>query len=229
MTISTRESVKNRAYRSKKRDGAAEATQKQILTAASSLFARHGIDAVTIANIGKSARVAGSTVYALFKSKEGILRALMRATLFGSRFQDANSLLVGVTDARRAIELTAQVARAIYESETKELGLLRGTSGFSPALRQLEQEFEALRFEMQKRRIELLFDQDMAKKGLTRRNARRILWMYTSRDIYRMLVHDGRWTPQQYQNWLSETLVRELVDTPTFLDSTSRASSRKRR
>lgn len=42
--------------------------------------------------------------------------------------------------------------------------------------------------------------------------ARRILWMYTSCDVYRMLVREGGWTPDQYQAWLSDTLVKALVD-----------------
>lgn len=90
---------------------------------------------MTIAQIGESAGVAASTVYALFKSKEGILRALMMASLFGPRFQTAQSLLEGVTDSARLIALSSNVARAIYESESSERGLLRGASGFSPALR----------------------------------------------------------------------------------------------
>ncbi len=42
--------------------------------------------------------------------------------------------------------------------------------------------------------------------------ARRILWMYTSRDVYRMRVQDGGWSPQRYQEWLSRTLVEALVE-----------------
>jgi hypothetical protein len=41
--------------------------------------------------------------------------------------------------------------------------------------------------------------------------ARSILWMYTSRDVYRMLVHESGWTPDRYQQWLSDTLVNALV------------------
>jgi hypothetical protein len=36
--------------------------------------------------------------------------------------------------------------------------------------------------------------------------------MYTSRDVYRMLVHAGGWTPDRYESWLSETLVSALVE-----------------
>jgi hypothetical protein len=32
-----------------------------------------------------------------------------------------------------------------------------------------------------------------------------------SRDVYRMLVIEGRWTPDRYQQWLSQTLVEALL------------------
>ena len=38
------------------------------------------------------------------------------------------------------------------------------------------------------------------------------LWMLTSRDVYRMLVHESGWSADRYQAWLSDTLVRLLTD-----------------
>lgn len=204
-------SASGRPYVSHVRQRAAENTRSRVLKAAKALFVRHGIDRVTIAQIADKAGVGGSTVYALYKSKEGILRELMKSALFGERFRRARAKLDGVSDPVMLIALTADVARAIYEGESSELALMRGTSAFSPALRKLEQEFETMRFDMQKDRIDLLFAQSKQRKGLPVDEARRILWMYTSREIYRMLVHDGGWTPDRYQQWLSETLIAALV------------------
>jgi AcrR family transcriptional regulator len=201
-----------RKYESDQRGQSAEATKARVLNAARILFIRHGIDKVTIAQIAEKAKVAGSTIYALFKSKEGLLRALMRAALFGPRFQAAQAQLTGISDPVRLISLSANVARAIYESESAELGLMRGASAFSPALRKLEQEFEKIRFDMQEERMKALFAGKKAKPGLDYASARRLLWVYTSRDIYRMLVHESGWTPDQYQAWLSVTLVDTLVN-----------------
>jgi hypothetical protein len=69
-----------------------------------------------------------------------------------------------------------------------------------------------MRLEMQKARIELLFEQDKAKPGLSLDEARRIMWMYTSREIYRMLVQEAGWTADRYQDWLRETLLSALVE-----------------
>jgi AcrR family transcriptional regulator len=204
-------STSKRPYVSELRQQAAHATKGRILKAAKTLFARHGIDRVTIAQIAEKAEVAASTVYALYKSKAGILRELMSTALFGERFQAARTKLEGVTDPVRRIALTAHVARAIYEGESSELALMRGVSAFSPALRKLEREFEKIRFDMQEERVRSLFAHAGQRKGLSFDEARRILWMYTSRDVYRMLVHEGGWTPDRYQEWLSDTLVTALI------------------
>jgi len=204
-----------RPYSSQLRTQGAEDTRQRILEAAGSLFGRLGIDKVTIANIGKKAGVAGSTVYAIYGSKDGILRALMERSLFGRPFQSAQELLRGENDPVKLIAVTPRVARAIYESEASNLGLLRHASGFSPALRKMEQEFERIRYEAQEERVRSLFKAGKARRGLSLEEARRILWMYTSRDVYRMLVHEAGWTPDRYESWLSATLLEALVDAPT--------------
>ncbi len=206
--MSTRSS---RRYVSKLRSQAADATKGRVLNAAKALFVRHGFDRVTIAQIAQKADVSVPTVYALYKSKEGVLRGLMSAAIFGERFRAAREKLLGVTDPVELIALTSHVSRAIYEGEASDLGLLRGASAFSPSLRKLEQEFEKMRLEMQEERVKVLFAQSRQKKGLKFEEAQRILWMYTSRDVYRMLVHESGWTPDRYQEWLSDALVNALV------------------
>jgi hypothetical protein len=109
---------------------------------------------------------------------------------------------------------TAQVARAIYESESAELAGLRGLSAFSPALRQLEEELEAMRYDMQRDRLEALAASARMKPGLAMEDARRIMWMYTGREVYRMLVEVGGWSADKYQTWLAAALVDALVGPP---------------
>jgi AcrR family transcriptional regulator len=200
-----------RSYASSQRNEAAAATRERVLRSAKVLFARRGFDAVTIAELAERARVSASTVYSLFESKEGILRALMEAALFGGRYQAASARLDGVSDPVEQIAMTAGVARAIYENESAELGLIRGASAFSVALGKLERTFEEARFSMQQERVEKLYAAGKAKSGLPIAKARRLLWMYTSRDVYRLLVQEGGWTADEYETWLADTLVDALV------------------
>ena len=202
---------RKRKYVSAVRDEAAGRSRRRVLEAAASLFGKRGIDGVTMAQIAARAKVSVPTVYALFKSKEGLLHAILESALFGPAFQAARARLDGVSDPVELIELSAAVARAIYESERTALGLMRGASAFSPALRKAEQSFEELRYSMQEARVRLLFDEGKAMPGLELDDARRILWMYTGRDIYRMLVQEGEWSPDKYEAWLARTLVTSLV------------------
>ena len=202
---------RKRKYVSATREEGAGRPRRRVLDAATVLFARSGFDRVTIARIAARAKVSVPTVYALFKSKEGLLHAILESALFGDAFQAARARLDGVTDPVLLIERSAEVARAIYESESSAIGLLRGASAFSPALRKVEREFEEVRYAMQEARVRLLFSERKARPGLGLDEARRILWMYTGRDIYRMLVEEGGWSPDEYQSWLAETLVTSLV------------------
>lgn len=202
----------NRSYRSASREASAGRTRAQVLAAGLHLFSRKGIDATTIAQIAERAKVAPATVYATVKSKSGLLHALMHEAIFGPRYQEAQRQLDGVQDAAEQIALTAHVARAIYEGESAELSLLIKASAFSPELRKTQQAFEKLRRDMQAARIDALFRQGRAKKGLDKQTAGCVLWMYTGRDVYHKLVHECGWSPDKYQGWLQGTLVAALTN-----------------
>lgn len=200
-----------RPYDSTSRQAAAQHARHRLLEVARQSFLQSGIDAVTIAEIAEKAGVSVSSVYALFESKAGILRALMSRAIFNADYDRASARLRTATDAREALRLTAAVARSIYEGEEKELALLRGAASFSPGLKKLEAEFEDRRYELQAARIERLFEQKQQRPGLSFERARDVMWMFTSRDCYRMLVVEKRWSPDEYEKWLAELLVRELT------------------
>jgi AcrR family transcriptional regulator len=202
--------VVKRQYDSSSRQVAAEAAQQRVLNAARQLFLRSGIDSVTIAQIAKKAEVSSPSVYAQFGSKAGILRALMSRAIFSVDYERVAAELRAVSDPVQALRLTAAVARSIYEGETKEMALLRGASAFSPELKKLDAEFEDKRYELQEPRLALLFAKGCARQGLTLERARDLMWMLTSRDVYRMLVLEKQWTATAYEEWLAETLVSEL-------------------
>jgi AcrR family transcriptional regulator len=201
-----------RPYQSDSRSDAALRTRSRVLDAGRFLFTRKGIDATTIGQIAERAGVSEATVYATVKSKSGLLHAVLQEAMFGPRFQDAQQKLQGVGDPVERIVLTAQVARAIYEGESTELGVLVKSSAFSPELRKVQQAFENLRREMQQERIQALFKAGRARKGLTREVAATLLWLYTAREIYHKLVLESGWTPDRYQAWLEKTLLEALTD-----------------
>jgi AcrR family transcriptional regulator len=201
-----------RQYDSSTRQASSEQTQQRVLEAARMLFAHAGIDSVKIADIAQRAEVSSSSVYALFGSKAGILRALMTRAIFNLDYSRVSEKLRATTDPIELLRLTAAVARSIYEGEEKEMALLRGAASFAPELKQLESEFEARRYELQLQRLQLLFAKQRQRAGLTLERARDLMWMLTGRDPYRMLVVEKKWPVDEYESWLAAALIRELSD-----------------
>ena len=71
-----------------------------------------------------------------------------------------------------------------------------------------------MRYDMQRDRLEALAASARMKPGLAMEDARRIMWMYTGREVYRMLVEVGGWSADKYQEWLAAALVDALVGPP---------------
>jgi AcrR family transcriptional regulator len=210
--MSTRTTARRkRAYDSARRGAAAQKTRERVLAAARRLYSTRPVETVTISAIAKAAGVSPSTIYSTFASRNGILRALMEGALFGPHYAAATARLAGETDPIRSLALTASVARAIYEGESRALGRLRDIAAGSVTLRAVEQEFERLRYARQEERVTRLFRASRARPGLSLDVARRVLWMYTSRDVYRMLVTEGGWTPAAYERWLADAILQALV------------------
>src|SRR5216683_1992409 len=77
-------SVKSkRRYESPRRRQQAAATRKEILEAARRLFEQQGYAGTTMAAIAAGAGVALKTVYVVFETKSGVLRALWNMLLRG--------------------------------------------------------------------------------------------------------------------------------------------------
>lgn len=200
-----------RKYRSEIRDGQAAQTKSLVLEAAKQLFQREGFEGVTIKMLAQEAEVSMPTIYALFKSKRGVLQALIDAALPPEQFLVLVDEAMQEQSAVKHLQISAKMARQIYDAERELLDLMRGASVLSPELRELERERELRRFERQGQSVQRLIELRALAKGLTLQSARDILWVLTGRDMYRMFVVERGWTSAKYEKWLAELLVRSLL------------------
>jgi len=166
---------------------------------------------MTIEAIARRAEVSAQSVYAIFKSKTGILIELLDESTFGPEYEEAVRKALSADDPETRLRLAAPIARQIHDAQSATFDLLRGAGVVAPELAKLEQQRECLRYERQQRMIVSLRDAGRLRADLDYTTARDIFWMLTSRDIYRMLVRERGWSSQKYQNWLADTLVRSLL------------------
>jgi AcrR family transcriptional regulator len=203
--------IVRRRYDASLRAERALGTRERILDAAKELFTARGVDKVTISEIASLAGVSAPTLYALFQSKAGVLKAVVERSFFNPRYVEIAQRAEKARDPEEILRITASISRVILDTERNEIGLMRGLSVLSPELGAVEAELEAVRFTLQAERAKRLVELVPAARRLGLNRVRDILWMYTGRDVYRMLVLERGWSSDEYESWLAETLISALT------------------
>lgn len=203
--------LKKRAYKSESRNAQAAQTKKRILDAARNLFETEGFEYTTIEKIAQTATVAIPTIYSLFQSKVGILRVLMDEVFPKDQFEALVEKSKESSSPEERLLYSAKIARQIYDAERSQMEIFRGAVVLSPEFKELEKEREKRRYERQEVTIKAMVKEHSLAPGMSVNKARDILWVFTGRDIYRMLVIEQGWKPEAYEKWLAELLANTLI------------------
>lgn len=186
-------------------------TRERILDAARMLFQSNGFEGVTIDHLAQTASVSTPTVYALFQSKRGVLRALMDEALPPNQFEALAKQAAQEKSARAHLAISAKMARQLYDAERKQMDVFRGAPLLAPEFREFEQEREQRRYKRQENSIRIIESEKSLSNELSLPKARDILWAFTGRDMYRLFVIERGWSPEEYEQWLSQWLARALM------------------
>jgi AcrR family transcriptional regulator len=188
----------------------AQATRSLIVTAAQALFLERGYVGTTIEAIAERAEVAVSTVYAVFGSKRGILRAIREAWHAQSRIRDATYDAPGVATPQERLEQLAQATRQQWELGSEVVAIYTGAAAADPeAAAELAEALKGRRQGMETFALSL---EPHLRHGLDASLAAAILRVLCSPEVFDELVRRSGWTPDAYQAWLLQALKRELLD-----------------
>ena len=204
--------IKKRPYKSESRNAGAAQTKERILLAAKNLFELEGFECVTIEKIAQVASVSIPTIYSLFQSKRGILRALMDEVFSKDQFDTLVEKSIEASSPKKRLLYSAKIARQIYDAEKAQMEIFRGAVVLAPEFKELEKEREMRRYSRQEVTINAMAKEKSLSKNLSVNKARDILWAFTGRDMYRMLVVEQGWTSEEYEKWLAQLLSNILID-----------------
>lgn len=204
--------IKKRSYKSNTRTNQAAKTRSRILLAAKILFESIGFESVTIEKIAQDAEVSMPTIYSLFQSKRGILRALMDEALAVDQFTELVQQSIEEKSPKDRLKISAKIAREMYDAEKAQMDVFRGAAVLAPEFKELEKEKEMRPYTRQEVTIKAMKKEKSLAKELTLIKARDILWAFTGRDMYRMLVIEQNWTSEEYENFLAQILISTLID-----------------
>ncbi|MBA3238462.1 MAG: TetR/AcrR family transcriptional regulator [Parachlamydiaceae bacterium] len=189
----------------------AEQTRNRILERARGLFQAEGFECVTIEKIAQVAEVSGPTIYALFQSKRGLLRALMDEALPSDQYKALMEEVEKDKAPKEHLMLAAKIARQMYDAERAQMDIFHGASVLAPEFKELEKEREKRRYQRLEETIKMIAKEKAFIDGLTISKAHDILWAFTGRDLYRMLVIEQGWFSEEYEKWLAQHLIKSLI------------------
>ncbi len=206
-----------RRYVSPRRRAQAAETRSQILRAAQERFEHGGYAATTMASIAAEAGVALKTVYVVFETKSGLLRALWHLLLRG----DEEDLAVGERqwyrevleepDPERQLRLVAANSRIVKERAGALLGVIRSAAQLDAEISRLWGRIQADFYDNQRAIVESLRAKNALRPDLDANRATDILWTLNHPDVWLLLAGDRGWTSAEWEQWFGDTICAQLL------------------
>ena len=188
-----------------------------VVRAARVLFLERGYGATTVDAISELADVPAPTVYRLFSSKHGILKALLDVSIAGddedvpvAARPHVRALLADPEPRRRLAGFVA-IAADINSRVGPIYGVLVSAAGTDPDAAALLAELAGQRGQGQRMVVKSLAAAGDLRAGLRERDAADIVHTLMSPEVYRLLVVDRRWKAERYEEWLTELLCDQLL------------------
>lgn len=185
------------------------ATRQLILETAADLFLQQGYGVTTIDAISQQAGVAVSTVYALYKSKRGILKAIRESWHGESGMRDLLHQALQEPEPARRLEQAAHFTRRQWETGARLIAIYQSAAAVDP---EAAAEF-ALALAGRRQNLTGFIQQSapLLRSGLEPDRAAAIFLSLTQAEIYQQLVNVSGWTADEYEAWLGNCLKQQLL------------------
>src|SRR5580704_659091 len=210
-----------RTYDGTGRQARTRLTRAAVVEAARVLFIDGGYAATTIDAISDLSDTPPATVYRLFSSKLGILRALLDVSAVGDDEAVAMGdrprvrALLEDADPRNQVMGFAGLARNVMSRLAPVHRILVSAAGSDPEAAALLVEHKRQREKGQGRIARSLARAGALRPKLRERDAADIIHALMSPEVYRLLVCDRGWPPERYEQWLKDILIDQLLARPT--------------
>jgi len=209
------DTAKPRRYDASRRREQARLNREAIVSAARQRFLDDGFTATTIATIAADAGATVDTIYKSFGGKAGLLRAMCEDALKGEGSiqaeQRSDAMQASEADPRRMLRglgtLTTEVAPRIAPL----LLLLSSAAEADSAMAQLRADFDAARLARMTQVVQILASKTQLRPGLSVEEAAEIVWVYSSPELYGLLVLTRGWRPERFGEFVGESLVDALL------------------
>ncbi|MEA2901511.1 MAG: hypothetical protein QOH36_1398 [Actinomycetota bacterium] len=205
---------RTRAYDASRRQERARRQHEAALDAARARFLHHGYAATTVESIAVAARVSAATIYKSYGGKAGLVRALSQRALAGAGpvpAEERSNALRSLSDPVQVIEgwgrLTAEVAPRVAPL----LLLLRDAARVDPEAGALADELDQSRLARMAENARYLAFAGHLRPGVTASDARDVLWLCSSPELFDLLVNRRGWSLDRFSRFVTDTMTTALL------------------
>lgn len=219
-----------RHYHSPRRAQQAATTRLEIIRTAQRLFEAQGYAATTMASIAAEADVALKTVYLAFDNKARLLRAVWDLALKGDDTDAPVAerpwyvAVLEEPDPERKLRQLAEASSAVKQRIAAVLRVIRDAAPSDDDIGAL---WALIQSDFHANQHAIIATLDTAKALAPRLDTARatdILWTLNHPDVWLLLVGERGWTPEQFETWLGDTAIDQLLRTRASPRSARRRS-----
>lgn len=206
-----------RRYHSPRRAQQAATTRREIVRAAQRLFELQGYASTTMAAIAADADVALKTVYLAFDTKARLLRAVWDLALKGDDLDAPVAerpwylTVLEEPDPERKLRALAAASCAVKGRIAAVLRVIRDAAPSDDEIGALWALIQSDFHANQGAIIATLDTAGALAPGLDTARATDILWTLNHPDVWLLLVGERGWTPEQFETWLGDTAIDQLL------------------
>jgi AcrR family transcriptional regulator len=209
MAVNEQSEKSPRRYHSPKRQQQADATRRRILASAERLFAEQGFAAVTMEAIARAAGVSLATIYLYYSGRAAVVGAL--AEEIAAAPELSVELVIQDADPVEQLRVGARILRQLNERAWVVADILRTQRGNDPEVGRLWALWQERHLDAMRRAMEALANRGGLRPGLSVETAADVFYALAGTEVYRALVNERGWSPEQYERWLFETACREML------------------
>ena len=206
-----------RRYDGSRRQAQTMRTRTRVIDAAKGLFGEQGYPATTIDSIAAAADIPLPTLYRLFGSKRGILKAVLDIAFGGDSepvaFVDRPQVRAALAepDAGALLDRFAGIARELMARSATLQHVLSTAAVVDAEAGELLDEVRRQRHVGQSRIVAAVAARGALDARLTRPEAEDTVYALLSPDLYRVLTVERGWGDDRYETWLARSLRSLLL------------------
>jgi len=203
-----------RAYDASRRQERARQQREAALEHARRLFLDQGYVATTVESIAQAAGVSAATVYKTYGGKASLVRELCERALAGEGpvpAETRSDALRAATDARAVIDGWGTLAAEVSPRISPLLLLLRSAGETDGEAAALHVELDETRLTRMADNAQYFVEGGHLRSGITADEARDVLWLCTSPELFELLVLRRGWSAATFGEFVADTIAGALL------------------